>query len=453
MAEETKVEDKTVEAAEAAAEVKEEVKPNPLERKVEFLLDRKEVEKQVAKGLRERGKKARFHGFRPGKAPAAMVAAAYGREVEYDVINKLAIDEYIKKIEEGKYRVSGMPDIAPTEGAPADADKISFTATFEVFPEVTVPDVKDVEVTKYECELTDENVNKTIDVMRKQRATYNPTEKAAADTDEVTVDFKGTLDGEAFAGGTASDYKFILGAGRMLAEFENGIRGMKPGETKTFPVTFPENYPSKELAGKTVEFEATLKAVGEEVLPALDDEFAKSLQIESFEKMKNDVKDNLQREVEARLQARTKQSAMSALLSVSDFPLPHAAVEEQRQALIHDAVEKMKLQGIKLQPQDIPASAMLQEATQRVRLGLEISTLVEKENLQGTDEQVKALAENIAKSYEDPKEVVDWYINNPQHKAELAAVATENNVVDWVLKNAKVKNEKIPFENLMADRA
>ena len=169
--------------------------------------------------------------------------------------------------------------------------------------------------------------------------------------------------------------------------------------------------------------------------------------------MKNDVKDNLQREVEARLQARTKQSAMSALLSVSDFPLPHAAVEEQRQALIHDAVEKMKLQGIKLQPQDIPASAMLQEATQRVRLGLEISTLVEKENLQGTDEQVKALAENIAKSYEDPKEVVDWYINNPQHKAELAAVATENNVVDWVLKNAKVKNEKIPFENLMADRA
>ena len=277
MAEETKVEDKTVEAAEAAAEVKEEVKPNPLERKVEFLLDRKEVEKQVAKGLRERGKKARFHGFRPGKAPAAMVAAAYGREVEYDVINKLAIDEYIKKIEEGKDRVSGMPDIAPTEGAPADADKISFTATFEVFPEVTVPDVKDVEVTKYECELTDENVNKTIDVMRKQRATYNPTEKAAADTDEVTVDFKGTLDGEAFAGGTASDYKFILGAGRMLAEFENGIRGMKPGETKTFPVTFPENYPSKELAGKTVEFEATLKAVGEEVLPALDDEFAKSL--------------------------------------------------------------------------------------------------------------------------------------------------------------------------------
>ena len=438
MAEETKVEEKVEEKTEATAapaeETKaEEVKPNPLQRTIELTISRKELDARVAKALREKAKKAKFHGFRPGHAPAAMVRAAYGQEIQFDAINALVSAAFVEKVQEGKYHVSGYPDIAPTEGAPENEDTMSFTATFEVFPDVEVPDMKDASVTEYECELTDADV-----------------EKAAADGDRVIVDFKGTLDGVAFEGGTAKDYAFALGQGRMLPEFENAIRGMKAGETKTFNLTFPENYPAKNLAGKEVQFEVTLKEVDEEILPALDDKFAKDLGVnDGIDKLKADVKENLQREVTARLEARTKQSAMNALLSVAKFPVPHAAVEEQREALVHDAIENMKAQGINLPNDSIPANAMLDQAEQRVRLGLQISAIVEKEKITSTDDQIKALADNIAKSYEDPKEVVDWYLNNPQHKAELAAVVVENNVVAWILKNAQVKKEPISFENLM----
>ena len=436
MAEETKVEEKVEEKTEATAapaeETKaEEVKPNPLQRTIELTISRKELDARVAKALREKAKKAKFHGFRPGHAPAAMVRAAYGQEIQFDAINALVSAAFVEKVQEGKYHVS-------------------FTATFEVFPDVEVPDMKDASVTEYECELTDADVEKTLDVMRKQRATFEKADKTAADGDRVIVDFKGTLDGVAFEGGTAKDYAFALGQGRMLPEFENAIRGMKAGETKTFNLTFPENYPAKNLAGKEVQFEVTLKEVDEEILPALDDKFAKDLGVnDGIDKLKADVKENLQREVTARLEARTKQSAMNALLSVAKFPVPHAAVEEQREALVHDAIENMKAQGINLPNDSIPANAMLDQAEQRVRLGLQISAIVEKEKITSTDEQIKALADNIAKSYEDPKEVVDWYLNNPQHKAELAAVVVENNVVAWILKNAQVKKEPISFENLM----
>ena len=446
MAEETKVEEKVEEKTEATAapaeETKaEEVKPNPLQRTIELTISRKELDARVAKALREKAKKAKFHGFRPGHAPAAMVRAAYGQEVQFDAINALVSAAFVEKVQEGKFHVSGYPDIAPTEGAPENEDTMSFTATFEVFPDVEVPDMKDASVTEYECELTDADVEKTLDVMRKQRATFEKADKAAADGDRVVVDFKGTLDGVAFEGGTAKDYAFALGQGRMLPEFENAIRGMKAGETKTFNLTFPENYPAKDLAGKEVQFEVTLKEVDEEILPALDDKFAKDLGVtDGIDKLKADVKENLQREVTARLEARTKQSAMNALLSVAKFPVPHAAV---------DAIENMKAQGINLPNDSIPANAMLDQAEQRVRLGLQISAIVEKEKITSTDDQIKALADNIAKSYEDPKEVVDWYLNNPQHKAELAAVVVENNVVAWVLKNAQVKKEPISFENLM----
>lgn len=452
MAEEAKVEEKTVETAAPAEETKVEVKPNPLERKIELVLSRKEVEAEVAKGLREKGKKAKFHGFRPGHAPAAMVAAAYGKEVEYNVINKLAIDQYLKKVAEGKFHVSGYPNITPSE-EDGKGDELKFTATFEVFPDVEVPSLKDVAVTEYECNLTDENVAKTLEIMQKQRATYEKVDRPAVATDRITLDFKGTLNGEAFQGGTAKDYVFILGSGTMLPEFDNAVVGMKPGETKTFNLTFPEQYGSSELAGKEVQFEITVNKVEAQHLPALDDAFAHELGIDSIEKMKADVKENLEREVKARLEARTKQSAMNGLLSVATFPLPHSAVEEQRQTLVNETVENMRQRGLPIDVSKIPANAMLDQAEQRVRLGLQISAIVEKEKIVATDDEIKALAESIAKSYEDPKEVVKWYMNTPQHKSELAAVVVENNVVAWILKNAKVTKETVSFENLMGQRA
>lgn len=452
--EDKKVEEvKAEEAPKAVEAVKEE--KNPLERTLEISISREVMEREVARGLREKGRKARFHGFRPGKAPAAMVAAAFGPEVEYDVINRMVSEEYAKKASDEKLDVAGGLNIVPNDKAPKDDDQLHFTAYFEVFPEVEVPSLKDVEVVQYECALKDENVEKTLEVMRKQRSTYEKVDRAAEDTDRVTVDFKGTLNGEAFKGGTAENYPFVLGAGMMLPEFEKAVRGLKEGETKTFPLTFPEKYPSQELAGKEVSFEVTVKEVARNVLPELNDAFARSLGIMEggVEKMKSDIRDNLQREVVARTEARTKQNVMDVLLSVAKFPVPHSTVENERQNMVRQALEDMRARGMKIDTSKIPDGVMQEEAERRVRLGLQMRAIIRKEDIKADDAQIKALAENIAKSYENPELVVEWYMNNPQRKSELESVAIENNVVDWVLKNAKVKKEPISFESLMGQQA
>lgn len=428
---------------------------NPLLRTIEFSIQRKDVDAAVAKELRKAAKTAKFHGFRPGKAPFAMVEAAYGAEAQYRAINDLAIDAFVKLVEADKLQVVGTPDIAPSEKG-ADEEVMNFKATFEVFPEIEVPELKDVEVKQFECTLTEEDFNKTIDIMRKQRVSYEVADRAAADTDRITLNFKGTLDGVAFDGGTAEGYKFVLGAGQMLGEFEEAVRGMKAGEEKTFPLTFPENYGAKELAGKQVQFEVKVTEVAAQVLPELNDAFAESLGITEggIEKMKADIRENLEREVESRKEGRTKESAMDAILSAATFAVPTAMIEDERQKLVRQLMADMKARGMDVEKFPInEPTIMKDQAEKRVRLGLQINAIVEKEGLTASDEAIKALAENISKSFEDPKEVVDWYLNNPQRKAELAAVALENAVVAWVLSKAKVAKEEVSFDTLMNRQA
>ncbi|MBQ8829753.1 MAG: trigger factor [Burkholderiaceae bacterium] len=430
----------------------EEVK-NPLLRTVEFSIPRKDVQAAIAKELRNYAKKAKFHGFRPGKAPFAMVQAAYGAEAEYKVINHMAIDAYVKKVEEEKLHVVGNPDIRPVEGG-ADAEELKFVAEFETYPEVNVPDLTEANVTEYECEVTEEDFNKTLDIMRKQRATYEKVERVAEDTDRITLDFKGTLNGEAFQGGTAENYNFVLGAGQMLPDFEAAVRGMAAGEEKVFPLTFPENY-APELAGKEVQFEIKVKEVAKEVLPELNDDFATALGVTEggIEKMKADVRDNLEREVKTRVTARTKQSVMDAILAVATFTAPTAMVEDERKNLVDNLLLDFKRRGMDVKNFPVPPEAMKDQAEKRVRLGIQINTIVEKEKLEAAEDKVRALAQDIAKSFEDPAEVVDWYMNNAERRSELTAVALENEVVAWVLSKAKVTKEKISFDQLMGRKA
>lgn len=451
---EVKTEDQAEEAKapEVQEEKKVEVEKDPLERKLELSISRETMDKEVARGLRAKGRKARFHGFRPGKAPASMVAAAYGLEVQNEVINNLVSEALAKKIEDEKIKFVAWRDVVPDNSKPADDNQLHFIAYIEVYPDVEVPSVKDLDVVQYECQLTDENVEKTIDVMRNQRATYKKVDRAAEDGDQVVLDYKGTLDGKPFEGGSNEDVAFILGSGRMLPEFEKAVRGLKAGESKTFPLTFPENYVSKELAGKETSFEIKIKEVNAKVLPEVNDEFARSLGIkEGVEKMKADILDNLQREVAARTQAKTKQNVMDALLSVAKFPVPQALVQKDCQRRIEEFEEQAKLynHGRDL---ETPVDLITAQAEKSVRLGLLLSAIIEKEGITATEDQIKALAENIAKSYEDPEKVVEWYMKDPSREGELRAVAMENNVVDWVLKNAKVKKETVNFETLMSQQ-
>jgi trigger factor len=378
-----------------------------------------------------------------------MVDAAYGQEAHFDALNDLALNAWIAKVREENLRVAGNPEIAPAEAAADDQD-FHFTCTFEVYPEVKVPDLSKSKVTVYEYTLTDEDLQNTIDVMRKQRATFTKVERPAQNTDGVLIDFKGTDNGVAFQGGSAENYKFVLGNGQMLPEFESAILGMSAGETKTFPLTFPENYGAKELAGKQVQFEVTVKQVDEQKLPELDDAFAESLAVKGgVEQLKKDIRANLEREVKARLENRTKQSAMDALQAAADFQIPTQMKEEERQALVKSQLDSLAARGMDVKNITLPPEFMADVAEKRIKLGLEINAIVEQEKLSVSDEEIRALAEEIAQSFEDPQEVVSWYMGDAQRKAELTAVALENAVVKWIQSKAETTTEKLTFEQVM----
>jgi trigger factor len=436
------VEQKVTEAEAPKAE-------NSLLRTVEITVSKDEVAKVVKQKLAQRAKTAKFPGFRPGKAPHAMVDAAYGQEAHFAALNDLALNAWIAKVREENLRVAGNPEIAPAEAAADDQD-FHFTCTFEVYPEVKVPDLSKSKVTVYEYTLTDEDLQNTIDVMRKQRATFTKVERPAQNTDGVLIDFKGTDNGVAFQGGSAENYKFVLGNGQMLPEFESAILGMSAGETKTFPLTFPENYGAKELAGKQVQFEVTVKQVDEQKLPELDDAFAESLAVKGgVEQLKKDIRANLEREVKARLENRTKQSAMDALQAAADFQIPSQMKEEERQALVKSQLDSLAARGMDVKNITLPPEFMADVAEKRIKLGLEINAIVEQEKLSVSDEEIRALAEEIAQSFEDPQEVVSWYMGDAQRKAELTAVALENAVVKWIQSKAETTTEKLTFEQVM----
>jgi trigger factor len=330
---------------------------------------------------------------------------------------------------------------------------MAFSATFEVYPEVQVPDLAALEVKRASANVTDADVQRTLDILRKQRAAYEPREgRAAQDDDRVTLDFAGTIDGVAFDGGTAEKFPFVLGQGRMLPEFETAVRGMKAGESKTFPLTFPEEYGSKEVAGKTAEFAITVVEVAEPVLPELDSEFAKSLgQAEGdVEKLLSDVRANIEREVKSRVQARTKASVMDALAAATTFDVPKALVQNDAQDRVAAAREELKQRGVpNADSVPIPVEAFTAESERRVRLGLLVSELVRTADLQAKPEQVRARIEEFAQNYEQPAQVVAYYLSDRQRRAEIEAIVLEDNVVAHVVENAKVTDEDVSFDELM----
>ncbi|HBP30129.1 MAG: trigger factor [Advenella sp.] len=423
-----------------------------LERKVNLVISIDDVEKEVKTQLSRVARTAKVQGFRPGKAPVSVIERSHGPGVRYDVINQKVGQLFDEAIREAKLRVAGAPSIEPTEENATDG-QLSFAAKFEVYPEVSVPDLEALEVTRFNAEVGEQEVNNTIDILRKQRATFSAdAERAAEKDDRVTVDFVGKIDGVEFEGGKAEDFPFQLGQGRMLPEFEEAASGLKAGESKAFSLTFPEDYPGKEVAGKTAEFTITVKEVAVPVLPEVDSEFAKSLgQPEGdTEKLLSEVRSNIEREVKNRTQARTKNSVMDALAKSASFDVPKSLVDNDVQSRIVAAREDLKQRGMpNADTMDIPADAFKSDSERRVRLGLIVAELVDSAKLQVTPEQVRTRIEEFAQNYEKPEQVVTYYLTDRERRAEIESVVLEDNVVDHILSKAKVTEEKVPFEELM----
>lgn len=434
-----------------------------LERRITLTLPREAIQAEVEKRLKVRARTAKAPGFRPGKVPMKMVAAQYGYQVETEVLNDQIGRAFNDAAVKNDLRVAGFPKVEPKEGAAEGA--LEFDATFEVYPEVVVGDLTAAEVEKTTAAVAEAEVDKTIDILRKQRVHYHVkgeqgahgdggADKSAQNGDRVTVDFVGKIDGVEFAGGKADNYPFVLGEGRMLAEFEAATVGLNVGESKTFPLAFPADYHGKDVAGKTAEFTITLKQVEWAHLPEVDAAFAESLGIEDGDlaKMREDIKKNLEREVNARAKAKTKDSVMEALIKVSDLEVPKALIEQDVERLSEMARQDMAQRGMDVKSMPLPKELFTAQAERRVRLGLILSDLVKANKLEATEEQVKAQIEEFAQSYEDPQQVLKFYFSDRSRLAEVEALVLEDNVVNFVLGKSKVTEKSVSFDELMANQ-
>jgi trigger factor len=420
-----------------------------LERRIDLTVPAEAIEKEVQTRLTKLARTVKMPGFRPGKVPLKMVAQTYGAQVHAEVMNDKVGEAFSSAVTANKLRVAGAPRLEPR--AVEGSEDLAFSATFEVYPEIALGDLSAVEVQRAVCPVGDAEVDRTLEIMRKQRATYEDVDRAAADGDVVTVDFKGTQDGTPFDGGTATDFPFSLGQGRMLPEFEAAVAGMKPGESKTFPLTFPEDYTAKELAGKAVQFEVMLKKVQQPVLPPIDAQFAKSLGIAdgNLEQMRSEIRSNLEREVTSRLRARSKDSVMAGLLTVASFDVPKSLVEGEKQRLAETARNDLVARGVSAQDAPLPLDLFQPQAERRVRLGLLLGEVVRTNGLQPRPDQIRKLVEEMAQSYERPQEVINWYLSDRKRLGELESVALEDNVTNWVLERAKVVETTVAFDELM----
>ena len=435
-----------------------------LERRLTISFPIADVQSEVEKRLKVRARTAKAPGFRPGKVPMKMVAAQYGYQVESEVLNDKVGRAFAVAADENKLRVAGYPSIEAKTGDDVAEGTLAFNATFEVYPEIVVGDLAAAEVEQVKSDVTDAEIDKTIDILRKQRVHFHVkgeqgahgdggADASAQNGDRVTVDFVGKIDGVEFAGGKAEGFVFVLGEGRMLPEFETATIGLKAGESKTFPLSFPEDYHGKDVAGKTAEFTITVTKVEWAHLPEVDADFAKMLGVENgdLEKMRADIKENLEREVRGRVKAKTKESVMDSLLKVIAFDVPGVLVAQDADRLAEMARQDMAQRGMNVKDVPFPKELFATQAERRVRLGLILAELVKANNLQATADQIKAQVEDFAPSYEDPQQVVKYYYSDRNRLSEVEALVLEDNVVNYVLGKAKVTDKAVSFDELMGN--
>jgi len=424
-----------------------------LERRVSMTLPAADIERQIDARLKQLARNIKMPGFRPGKVPMKLVAQTYGPQVRSEVLSESVQKSFTEVVKEANLKVAGYPRIEKKDGT--DTASLEFSATFEVYPEVKVGDLSTATVERPQVSVDDAAVDKTIGILRKQRTRFVEAERAAKEGDRLTVDFEGTIDGEPFQGGAAENFVFGIDDGRMLPEFNSAARGMSPGETKTFELTFPAEYHGKEVAGKKASFKLTVKKLEEPQLPELDAEFAKTLGVADgdLDKMREEIRANVERETAKRVEGRVKSQVLEALIKAAPLELPKSLIQMEAQSLVERAAADLQARGLK--PGQVPLDPAAFEATakRRVALGLIIGELARTENLQPKPAEVRAVVEQEAQTYESPAEVVKWFYMQPQRLSEMEGVALEANVVKWVLSKVKVEDKPMAFDDLMGANA
>ncbi len=417
-----------------------------IERRMTIGVPAQEIDKAVEKRLQETARTVRMNGFRPGKVPYKVVKRRFGDSVRQEVVGEVMRDSYVKALEESDVSPAGWPRFEPK--TMEEGKDLEFVAIFEVLPEIELGDLSKIEVEKMVAEVTDKDIDKMIDNLRRQQATMKEVKRKSKNKDTVTIDFKGYIDGEAFEGGEAQDHRLELGSGQMIPGFEKGIVGAKAGEDIEVEVTFPEDYHNEDLKGKPAKFEISVKKVEEAQLPELNEEFFQRFGIEadSEEAFREEVKKNMERELKQAMSAKVKNDVVDGLLETTEVEVPQALIDQEIDRLRNDVVQRF---GGQMDPQQLPKEIFQDQASRRVKTGLLFQEIVKANDLKADDEKVDEKIREIASTYEQPEEVVTHFNSNPEQKAQIESVVLEDAVVDFVLDQAKVKENKAKYDDVI----
>ena len=415
------------------------------------------VNEQFEARLKRTAKTAKINGFRPGKVPLNVVRREYGAGIYQEVVNDVIRDTVFEAIQQEKINAVGMPNIDKVENKD---DALVYQATVEVYPEVEVNAFDALEIERKKSEVNDKDVDQMIENLQKQRASWTETKGMAKKDMQVTFDFEGTVDGEKFEGGTAEDFKLVLGSGRMIPGFEDGIVGMKKGEEKVIDVTFPEDYQAENLAGKAAQFKITVKLVEKQKLPEIDAEFLKIFGLteeEGVEKLKADVRKNMEREVMNGLRNQVKAATFDALVAANEVEVPAAMlsqeIDRQRQQMIQQFTQQFGAQGAQaFDSSMLPDDLFKEQAEKAVKLGVLVSKVLADAKIEVDPARVEAYINDMASSYEDPTEVIEYFKKDKQHRAQIAAVVLEDQIVDHILAAAKVTDTDVSYEELLKEQ-
>jgi len=425
-----------------------------LVRRLSVTLPAAEIESEVETRLKRLSRTVKLHGFRPGKVPLKVVAQQFGMQVRQEVLGDAMQRSFGEAVREQNLKVAGYPrfDAAP----PAqDAAEFQYSATFEVYPDVAVGDIKAATIRRAVHEVTDADVEQTVEKLRGQRVRFEPAAREAQTGDRVTLDFHGTIDGQEFSGNWGKDMQAVLGEGRLLPDFESNLTGMRSGGEKTFELRFPDDYHGKEVAGKTARFQVTVKEVAAPHLPEVDDAFAKSLGVADGDlaKMRAEIRANLEREIKLRLKNRAKEQVMQSLLDATPLETPRGLIQAEIERMQAGARQDLAARGVKITDETpLPVDLFEKQAQRRVSLGLILAELVKAHGLFAKPEQVRAAVEELAQSYERPEEMVKWYYASQDRLREIESAVLEDNVVEWALGTAKVEDTPISFDDLMGNK-
>lgn len=417
-----------------------------LERRMHITVPAEQLEAEVEEKLKQAAHQVRIKGFRPGKVPMREVRRRFGAGIRQEVGSELMQSSFAEAVQEQNVSPAGMPDI---QDITLESGKdLEFTAVFEVLPDVALASFDAISVERPVAEVTEADIDKMVETLREQRQGYEEVDRPSQEKDKVNADFEGFIDGEAFEGGKAEGAEIVLGAGRMIPGFEEGLTGCSKGESKEISVTFPEDYQATELAGKDALFKVTINSVAEPVLPELNDEFFSEFGVADggLEAFRDEVKSNMQKELDAAIKNKVKNQVMDGLVATNEVDTPQALIRQEIDSLKHDAVHRLGGHD-KIDPSMLPSEMFEAQANRRVKLGLIVNAIVEQNDVQVDDEQVKSMVEEMASSYEQPEQVVKYYYSNQQQLSQIQNVVLEQQVVDKILEGANVTDVPMSYED------